>query len=893
MKINEINVDGFGKLHQFHMEFKSGFNIIYGNNEDGKSTVMAFIKMMFYGSPPAKQNEVLKNPRKKYRPRKGGKMGGNIIFENENKTYRLERQFGNSNSEDKINLFNITDNQQMDMPDKTTIGQMFFGFSSSAFEKTFFINQTSTAIGNDDEINQRLANLNSAGDESISLLKVQRRLIAAKEAFKSQSGKVGKLDMRYKKLHEFEELLEKEKQDEQDKISMLEKSRSLSEKIKHYEETYKTAVEKIDTQEKIIRLERLKNIAAHHRTYDELTRKLKEKQSYLISENFIADSDFIKTCDDMLEIIKNLEQKKISFKSEYDRIDNELKIYSSGFVIEDERKKINEIQNKILHFSIESKNIDEEIEKIRSTINSTEEKLKNSEIDFHLAENNFKTIDNIYHQKIADAEKLLHEASTPKAMDKDIVNHKEDLKIDVKGLIGSIALLFGALWAAYAIHPALILVTVIAVVLAIKSFNIGKGKNKDKPFEYVNHIEIAKCTENLQKIRNEAGTEKSAAKGNMDNAKNRISEFKTAISQLKNKIPELQKRKKDIEESIITLQQQKSHHEIKIAESQAAIKTQNEQLKYILANLNTAQANQNSTIKQLLQIFSRYKYVRDMNEFHVKFEELKHIFQDIERTQIQLESHMRSAPPQNSSFSVNQIYLQIQNLENMLTSQNNGIIPEKLDEAQIEKIKEQTTVILNGINSCKEDYANINAIMKTKFKDSMGISHIEHEINIIKSEIEENEQFCRNIDTALEYINEAAAEMHKNFGSALNLKTAEIFKRLTGGKYESVIVSSDFNIAVKNSSGIIEWQYLSNGTVDQAYFSLRLAVADMLSDKKNSMPVLIDDVFFQYDDIRTKQGLDFLDDYSANAQVIFFTCHGHLIDMSSRNNLNVKISRIS
>ncbi len=892
MKINEINVDGFGKLHQFHMEFKSGFNIIYGNNEDGKSTVMAFIKMMFYGSPAEKTNDFLKNPRKKYRPKKNGKMGGNIVFENENKIYRLERQFGNSNSEDKIKLFNITDNQQMDMPDKTTIGQMFFGFSASAFEKTFFINQAGTAIGSDEEINQRLANLNSAGDESISLLKVKRRLIAAKEAFKSPSGKVGKLDMRYKKLHEFEELLEKEKQDEQDKVSMLEKSRVLSEKIKQYEETYKTAVEKVDTQEKIIRLERLKNIAAYQRTYDELIKKLKEKQSYMISENFIADTEFIRNCDEILEVIKNLEQKKISFKSEYDRIDNELKIYSSGFVIEDERKKINEIQNKILHFSLESRNIDEEIEKIRSTINSTEEKLKNSEIDFHLAESNFKTIDTIYHQKISYAEQQLHEASTPKAMEKDIQNHKEDINIDVKGLIGSIVLLFGALWAAYAIRPAFVLVTVIAVIMAVKSFNIRKGKNKDKPFEYVNHIEIAKCTENLQKIRNEAGSEKSSAKGDMDNARNRISEFKTAISQLRSKIPELQKRKKEIEDSIITLQQQKNHHEIKIAESQSAIRTQTEQLQYIFANINTIEANQNNTIKQLLQIFSRYKYVRDMNEFQVKFNELKQIFQEVERTQIQLESHKRSAPPQDSNFSINQVYLQIQNLENMLLSQNNGVIPEKLDEVHIEKIKEQTTVILNGINSCKEDYANINAIMKTKFKDSMGISHIENEINIIKNEIDENEQFCNNIDTTLKYIDEASAEMQQNFGSALNLKTAEIFRRITGGKYESVIVSSDFNIAVKNSSGITEWQYLSNGTIDQAYFSLRLAVADMLSDKKNSMPVFIDDVFFQYDDIRTKQGLDFLDDYSANSQVIFFTCHGHLIDMSAKNNLNVKISRI-
>lgn len=894
MKINEINVDSFGKLHNFHMEFKSGFNVIYGNNEDGKSTVMAFIKMMFYGSPSSKINEILTNPRKKFAPLNGSQMSGNIIFENENKTYRLERIFGNSNSDDKIVLFNMTDNIEMDIPDKVSIGQMFFGFSASAFEKTFFINQTGTTIGNDDEINQRLANLNSAGDESISVLKVRSRLTAAKENFKSRSGKVGKLDMRYKKLHEFEELLKQEKKDEQEKISMLKRSKELSEKIKLYEAKYRDDVEKIDTQEKLTRLESLKNNAAYQRTYDELSRKLNERQSCLVTENFTADTAFVQKCDGILEAVKNADQKKISLKTEYDRINNELKAYTENFIIENERKKVNDIQNKILHFSLESKNIDEEIEKIRSAINNTEEKLKNSEIDFHLAESSYKTIDSIYQQKISYAEHQLHEASTPKPIDNNKKSpEKEPLNIDVKTLVSSIILLFAALFAAYAINPAFLLLIIISVVLAVKSLNLKNGKTKDKPFEYVNHVEIAKCTDNLQKIKNEASAEKSSARSNMDNAKNRISEFKSAISKMKTRIPELSKRKREIEESIITLQQQKNHLEIKIAESQSAIKIQQEQLNHIVADINNTEINQKNTISNLLRYFSIYRIVRNMNEFQTSFNELKQIFQDISQTRLQLESLKSSAPIQNDKFSINQVYLQINNLENMLAAKNNGLIPEKIDEKEIEKIKEQSSALLNDINSCKEDYTNINAIMKTKFKDSMGISHIEHEISIIKNEIEENEQFCSNIDTALQYIDEASAEMHQNFGSALNLKTAEIFRRLTGGKYDSVIVSSDFNISVKNPTGSVDWQYLSTGTIDQSYFALRLAVADMLSDKKNSMPVLIDDVFSQYDDIRTKQGLDFLDDYSANAQIIFFTCHGHLIDMCDKNNLNVKISRIS
>ncbi len=891
MKINQINIDGFGKLRDFHIDFRNGFNIIYGNNEDGKSTLMDFIKMMFYGSPASKRDEILRNPRKKYLPKDGGSMGGNIIFENQGKSYRLERAFSGSNSSDKINLYNLTDNVQMSVPAKTTIGQMFFGFNASAFEKTFFINQIGSPINDDDEINQRLANLNSTGDESISSQKVRSRLLSAKESFKSQSGKIGKLDRRYAKLHEFEQLLEKEKNDETEKSRMMKQSKELSGKIKNYEETYKIAVDKIDTQEKLARLERLKTIASYKQILDDLNRQLAEKKSSLTSGDFTADPKFVSGCEDILEVLKKYEQKRISMKSEYERLCTDLKNYSDGFIIENEKKEVAEIQKKIMHMSLEIRNINDEISSVRSKTTVLQEKLKNAEIDFHLAESNFRSVESINKQKILLAEQQLHAASIPKAMPKD--EQKDDnIDINKKYLVITFAVLMLSVFAAVEIHPAFIFAASIAIFTSLKAFNAGKKRKKDKPFEYVNHVEIAKYTENLQRVRNNADEEKTIAKNNIDSAKKRVAAFRNDISKMKYKIPELENTRTETENLISQLSKDKAEHEIKIAEAISSVNTKKEQINYISSEISSIEAEQNNVMRKLLAEFRKYKYVENINEFYIQLNNLKSTFEDIYRLQIKIESHKQTEPP-NDKFSTAQTYSQIQNLEKMLCEKNNGKMPEKIDDADIEKLKSQTSVLLNGINSCKENFANINAIMKTKFKDSMGISHIEHEITLIKNEIQDNELYCNNIDTALKYIDEASAEIHQNFGSALNLKTAEIFRKLTGGKYDSVIVSSDFNIAVKNKDSTVEWQYLSSGTIDQAYFSLRLAVADMLSEKDNSMPILIDDAFLQYDDVRTKQGLDFLDDYSENAQIIFFTCHGHLIDMAVNQKLNVKVNRIS
>lgn len=67
MKINKLHIGSFGKFKDYELELKDGFQIVYGNNEDGKSTLMAFIKMMLYRKLEGGK-DINKNFRKKYQP---------------------------------------------------------------------------------------------------------------------------------------------------------------------------------------------------------------------------------------------------------------------------------------------------------------------------------------------------------------------------------------------------------------------------------------------------------------------------------------------------------------------------------------------------------------------------------------------------------------------------------------------------------------------------------------------------------------------------------------------------------------------------------------------------------------------------------------------------------
>ena len=75
-----------------------------------------------------------------------------------------------------------------------------------------------------------------------------------------------------------------------------------------------------------------------------------------------------------------------------------------------------------------------------------------------------------------------------------------------------------------------------------------------------------------------------------------------------------------------------------------------------------------------------------------------------------------------------------------------------------------------------------------------------------------------------------------------------------------------------------ELAFLSSGTIDQAYLSLRLALSELMFENSEKLPVLLDDALAQYDDLRTKTALKYLKKHSENGQIIMFTCHRFVKD---------------
>ena len=86
------------------------------------------------------------------------------------------------------------------------------------------------------------------------------------------------------------------------------------------------------------------------------------------------------------------------------------------------------------------------------------------------------------------------------------------------------------------------------------------------------------------------------------------------------------------------------------------------------------------------------------------------------------------------------------------------------------------------------------------------------------------------------------------------------------------------NVEKNGEFGSHEADYLSSGTADQAYLSMRLALSSVIFETSGALPIFLDDSLAQYDDRRMKTAAEFLREYSENCQVIMFTCHGAVRD---------------
>lgn len=167
MKLLSCEIANFGVLHEERRSFTDGLNTVYAGNGAGKSTLAVFIKAMLFGLPQTTKKKLNDNERKHYKPWQGGAYGGSLCFEANGKRYRIERFFGEKESEDTFALFDLSTNQPSS-DYSSHVGHELFGLGADAYERSTYISQrTLPDKPEDDDLGVKLTHLiEESGDLS-------------------------------------------------------------------------------------------------------------------------------------------------------------------------------------------------------------------------------------------------------------------------------------------------------------------------------------------------------------------------------------------------------------------------------------------------------------------------------------------------------------------------------------------------------------------------------------------------------------------------------------------------------------------------------------------------------------------------------------------------------
>ncbi len=770
MKIKSLHIISFGGLKNLKLDFKNGLNCIYGENEKGKTTIMSFIKMMFYGNERG-STQISKNIRKKYTPWDGSPMAGSIEFELGGKEYKLEREFRSSNSTDKVSITNLSLGEKQ--PAEADIGVRLFGLSASAFERSIFIGQLGfpeSDASAEGELNARLSNIASTGDEKLSLEGICKKLEKARFAIISKTSKAGEY---YKNSSFAKELSAKLESSINANNQYNEGKKKLAEYTAETDLLIKKANAlkfQISKEQDIKNAQKLRELLETKKALEEVKKEL------TLNDGSPADENFLRNLKFALAKLENAKDKVKAKEKEIEIVENQLNTLLNGpkLACDQTPESLTE----------ELLKIDNDLVSVKKQITQTKDKI--TELN-------------------------------DRRNDKGHSNKSFNLSLLITGVV-----MFGLGIAALLISPIVtIVISIFASIITVLGFAVKPKNNK----------RTALLEAEISSLENLLNSKELHAK----DLESQISHRKTILEAIKlsatanNEVIEKQRNElSQMQNELVALKENEM--------------SQNEELSSLLGKLT----NQSDDIDELFTVLETSTAKQKELKQHINF-----LLRDLDNISYD-DAKAKLTEIENSNDDISADFLSLKEEYDSLVKE---ITERKATESSIDT---QLKALVSGLENPE--------ILKKKLLE-------------INSLLAEQKAFCDSIDIALETLAESFATLRSSFGSELEKKSAEIFAKLTKGKYGNMIISKSFEINVEEAKNPIsrEAEYLSSGTFDQAYLSMRLAVASLLGTK---LPLFLDDSLTQYDEARAKATIEFLRDYTENSQAIMFTCHKSIFEAS-------------
>lgn len=906
MYINKLHLRAFGKFVYKRLYFENKFNIIYGENEAGKSTIHNFIEAVFYGFD---DNDTGMSRYNKYKPWNNNLYKGSIgIKDSSEERFLISKDFllGTTQVFKKLN-----DEPEMNEEEIVCPGEHFFNMSRVAFNNTVSVRQLGNKTEKElaDELKNKIINLSKTRDESISIDRILQRLGSIREEAGDENNDKTLLGQYSLRLSELRDARENSMNANRQVMFLAMEKKKIGSKI----------------QELNLRIE-------------ELNKELRDYELSIEKDKYLRAEPVKKELDEINEKLLNISLDKLKKYSDSDyreavNIESALNLmYSQRRSLESEKKEkedeladlLEDISNKIgEQFNIEKLNTDYskyesniiKINDLKNKINSGKEDISSINID------EINSFLNSY-QKIEDIDRKIEMANV--FLDN---GNYERMKSYRLSRIRNVVLLFlfaavltsGVWWSSFQ-YKDIIRDFIDRYYVMQESVNIAGGMVT--ALIAIIFWMIVKPV--LNKIR--------SAKNEIDSMECEFADYTISLDKLNQEKQEIIKETccdsiECIVEKFNKLNTEKSLYEEKNklinydVDSLNSLEQENSELKSILIktlSLLDMQEISAQNIKEANDAFTRKDSVKsEAQKLKNSIEELKQSivkldketsFEEKRLDMILSSNGMDDLDSFKKDVEYNEKYKELINNKNYKESILKKIIGDESFEDLKNKTKNVNCYEVKKLDK-QEHQLNIFKLNEDKSKLSIDIANILKEIDEIESgtrslaEIEEEIDFYENkikafkrkikvAEIAADKIVKISDSIKGDFMPLLRKSISDNFAYLTGGKYCEVVIDEDMNISVveeDNKQRNIELESLSGGTLDQLYLSLRVGLGNILSGNKN-IPLIFDDSFVQYDSKRLKNSIEMLSRESERRQIILFTCQEREAEFAKQ--MNIKFNYI-
>lgn len=828
MIIRKININSFGKLENFSLNFESGINIIYGPNEFGKSTIADFIKLMFYSKPRVpKEGKTL---RTKYASWNGKVMSGFMEVEFNGNIYFIQKEFSTkSPSGDKSLLVNKTAGENIALGKEEEIGEHLFGIDVACYERSayvgnvgnidFITNGKSKLAPKDALADKIFSNFSDTGEENLSKSKIVRKITDEMKKLKTPGGRSGEILKIEAKISEIRQKMS----DLDDFERSQENARAKLREIDALRDEYKKLELKLKNNENSVRAKEIEELIELIKGRTDVKHKIEQ---YGISfENFCSYFQPLRDC-----------VKELSYIN--------LKIRNCQKMIQDVTSEGNE-PSSCQKISAEEKAI---FEKKLENLKILENRAANINYLFlRKFDKKFEDLElndvNGGLKKIESEVKHAEYAKNSKCTEADLMSKKHKINISV----------------ALALFGVSMCTVIICAILGMGHYSI-----------FAICVLMAACI--LYIFAAQVRFKKKIKKIN-DLIKKLNSDIAVSNERISSAIVNYEKKTKfELEHTMKSMQNILREKNCASISEYYSVYANSAHIALLEHELKLDLNQRNKLLQSVSAYLSRNKINLDIDfaseHFETDFNTILELYEYIQKTSEQID--YKSKVLNVKGFDLKRLEEYCEKLKN--TNQSISL-------SEDINVLESRFKILKSMNLEEMYISEYKSITAT----TMSRKNLESELSEQNLKKQRALERYLALKIASDTIEETSKDISKNLVPALSEKASEIFRNITDGKYSNVYMQKNYEMMIFDGNVDRPFNYFSRGTIDQVYFSLRMAISEIIS-RKSQLPFIFDDTFMQYDDKRLEKVLSFLEKYTlkSNSQAIIFTCHDYVRELYNK-----------